>query len=54
MRSCLFKIIGFIIVFWAKRHFRGGSFILGLVTNISAYALEKAWQRTPRKGREDR
>ena len=51
MRSCLFKILGFIVVFWAKQHFRIGFFIVGLVANISAYALAKIRRKDARKQR---
>ena len=51
MRSCLFKIIGFFVVLWVKQHFRIGFFILGLVANISAYALDKIRRKDARKQR---
>ena len=52
MRSCLFRVVGFIVVFWAKQHFRVGRFVLGLVANILAYALERRGQRDDRKQRD--
>jgi len=51
MRSCLFRIIGFLVVFWVKQHFRIGYFIVGFVANISAYALGRRWRKNTREQR---
>ena len=48
MRSCLFRVVGFIVVFWAKQHFRVGRFVIGFIANILDYALERRHQRDVR------
>jgi len=37
--------VGFIVVFWAKQHFRVGRFVIGFIANILDYALERRRQR---------